>query len=82
MTKTELDRVLELHAKWLEGAREGKRAHLSGAHLSGAHLRGADLSDADLRGADLSGAKWGVPLEDLHGRRRGPGVAQGPGVRH
>ena len=61
MTKEELDKVLELHKKWLDGDKAGKRAvllgaNLLGANLRGANLRGADLLDADLRGADLRGA--------------------------
>ena len=56
MTKEELDKVLELHEKWLDGDKAGKRAVLLGANLRGANLRGADLLDANLRGADLRGA--------------------------
>ena len=46
MKANELKKILELHAKWINGEEGGKRADLSHA----------DLSDADLRGADLSGA--------------------------
>lgn len=61
MTKEELDKVLELHKKWLDGDKAGKRAVLRGvdfrcADLRGADLRGADLRDADLYGANLRGA--------------------------
>ena len=61
MTKEELDKVLELHEKWLDGDKAGERAvlfgaNLRGANLRGANLRGADLLDANLRGADLRGA--------------------------
>ena len=66
MKTNELEKILELHAKWLNGEEGGERADLSDADLSGADLRGADLShadlshadlsDADLSGADLSGA--------------------------
>ncbi len=66
MNKTELTTMLDLHAAWLRGEKEGKRAVLSDAVLSDADLRRADLrravlsdavlSDADLRRADLSGA--------------------------
>ena len=52
--KERLSEILELHKKWIEGDKEGKRANLSVADLSGANLKGADLSGADLRGADLS----------------------------
>ena len=48
--------VLKLHLKWLNGKRGGQRANLYGADLQGADLRGADLRRADLRGADLLGA--------------------------
>ena len=66
MRTNALERILELHAKWLNGEEGGERADLSHADLSGADLREAnlsyadlsyaDLSDADLRGADLRGA--------------------------
>ena len=63
MKTNKLERILELHEKWLNGEEGGERADLSHADLSGADLREAnlchvdlshtDLSDADLRGADL-----------------------------
>ena len=66
MRTNELEKILELHAKWLNDEKGGERANLSHADLSGADLREAnlsyadlshaDLSDADLRGADLRGA--------------------------
>lgn len=61
MTQEKLDKVLELHKKWLDGDKAGKRAVLLGANLLGANLRGAnprgaDLLGANLRGADLRGA--------------------------
>ena len=56
MTKEELDKVLELHKKWLDGDKAGKRAVLLGANLLGANLRGANLRGADLLGANLRGA--------------------------
>ena len=66
MKTNELEKILELHAKWLNGEEGGERADLSHADLSGADLREAnlshadlshaDLSDADLRGADFRGA--------------------------
>lgn len=43
MTKDELAKVIDLHAKWLRGDADGVMAD----------LRGADLSDAELRGAKL-----------------------------
>ena len=61
MAATDLTEILRLHALWLAGDTNGKRANLSGANLSGANLSGADLryanlSGADLREADLRGA--------------------------
>ena len=67
----DLNKILDLHKKWLGNNPDGvranlrlanlrlanlSRANLSGADLIGADLRGADLGGADLRGADLSGA--------------------------
>ena len=63
MTREEIEKVLDLHKKWLidEVDVEGKKADLCGANLrwanlSGADLRGANLSGANLRWADLRGA--------------------------
>ena len=53
MSREELNEILELHKKWIEGDKGGKRANLSGANLSGANLSGADLSGANLSGADI-----------------------------
>ena len=58
MSREELNETLELHKKWIEGDKMGKRANLSdadlkGANLKGANLKGANLSDADLKGANL-----------------------------
>lgn len=47
----DLQKVLELHKKWLKNEPDGERADLRDADL-----RDADLCDADLRGADLRGA--------------------------
>ena len=49
----ELNKILELHKKWLNDEPDGKRADLHGADLSDADLSGADLSGANLSGADL-----------------------------
>lgn len=63
MKANELKKILELHAKWLNGEEGGKRADLGHADLSHADLSYADLSDARLGGADLSGANLrGVDL--------------------
>ena len=69
MKANKLKKILELHAKWLNGEEGGERADLSHADLShadlsGARLIGADLSGANLRwaaliGADLGGADLG-----------------------
>lgn len=53
MSREELNEILELHKKWMEGDKEGKRADLSYADLKGADLKGANLRSADLRSADL-----------------------------
>ena len=56
MTQEELNKVLELHRKWLNYEPGGKRADLRWANLSGVDLSGADLSGGNLRGANLLGA--------------------------
>ena len=69
-----VDRILELHRKWLRGEQGGKRAdlrgvNLRGADLTGAVLRGSDMRDCDLRTSNLYGANMGhANLEecDLH----------------
>jgi len=55
MTKKELNKIIKLHRKWINGT-GGERANLSGADLRGADLSGADLSGANFFGADLFGA--------------------------
>ena len=75
MTQEELNKVLELHKKWLDGDSTGRIADLRGADLRGAGLRDADFRNATLRGADLNGADlrgadlYGANLScaDLHG---------------
>ena len=59
MKANELKKILELHAKWLNGEEGGKMADLSGANLRWANLSDADLRRANLRRADLSGADLG-----------------------
>ena len=63
MTIEELEKVLDLHKKWLN-EQGGERANLHGADLRRADLRGADLRGANLRGADLHGAD--LRRADLH----------------
>ena len=70
MTETKMNKILELHKKWLNGAANGKRAYLRSADLQDAYLRGADLQGADLYGANLRGADlYGADLRgaDLRG---------------
>ena len=52
----DLQKILELHKKWLEGDADGCRADLSNAELRGANLSDANLSRANLRDAELRGA--------------------------
>lgn len=56
MDSKELDKILELHRKWLNDEEGGQCADLWGANLARANLRGANLREADLRGANLTGA--------------------------
>ena len=56
MTKSDLNKILDLHQKWLNGEDAGERADLSGANLRRADLCSANLRRADLRGADLCSA--------------------------
>ncbi|MES1241454.1 MAG: pentapeptide repeat-containing protein [Acidobacteriota bacterium] len=58
MDATDLERVLELHARWLRSDDGGRRASLHRVNLRGADLRDvrlpkADMTDVNLRGADL-----------------------------
>ena len=56
MNQKELDEILELHRKWLNGDLEGVEADLQWANLRGADLQGANLQGANLQGANLQGA--------------------------
>ena len=56
MKQTEINEVLMLHKRWLNGENGGKQADFRGANLSGANLYKAYLKYADFRGADLRGA--------------------------
>ena len=53
MTNEEIEKVLELHKKWLNNEQNGERADLREADLRWADLHLANLHWADLRGADL-----------------------------
>ena len=54
MKQEELQKILKLHEKWLNGEDGGVKADLCYADLRGADLRGADLCGANLRCANLS----------------------------
>ena len=56
MTRAELNKILELHKKWLNDEPDGKNANLHFAVLRNAVLRDANLCNADLRDADLCNA--------------------------
>jgi hypothetical protein len=51
-----IKKVIDDHAKYLNGQPYGVRANLICANLCGADLSGANLIDADLRDANLCGA--------------------------
>lgn len=57
MDKAEIEKALNLHAKWARGDSDGVRANFIGANLSGANLIGANLTYANLTRAKLIGAK-------------------------
>lgn len=59
MKQKELDALLELHKKWLNGEQGGLKLKLRGVELRDACLRNTDLRHADLRGVVL-------PNADLH----------------
>ena len=58
MAIQELNKVLELHRKWLNGESDGARASLGFKDLRGANLHGADLHEANLYEANLCGANF------------------------
>ena len=53
MKDYELNKILELHQKWLNAEEGGVRANLQGVNLQGIDLHKADLRGANLCGADL-----------------------------
>ena len=64
MTQIELNKIIELHKKWLIGEEDGVRAYLIGADLRGTDLSGANLIEVNLGGANLYRADLsGVDLE-------------------
>ena len=52
----DIQKILDLHGKWLRNEPGGVRANLRNADLRYADLRNADLRYADLRNADLRNA--------------------------
>ena len=66
LTEFEIKKILELHKKWLNGQKGGKRVNLQGANLQGANLQEANLwkanlwkanlQEVNLEGANLQGA--------------------------
>jgi len=56
MNANEIKEILDLHEKWLNGLKDGKRADLREAYLQGAYLQQADLQEANLREANLQQA--------------------------
>ena len=55
MTKKELQDIIKSHERWLNGKKNGERAHLSDVDLSYTDLHGTDLRNADLHNANLCG---------------------------
>ena len=53
ISQNELNKVLELHRKWLDNEPDGVMADLSFKDLREANLRGADFCCANLRGANF-----------------------------
>ena len=86
MTREEIEKVLDLHKKWLidEVDVEGKKADLRGADLrwadlNGANLNRADLSETDLNVADLSWAN--LNGADLNGANLNGANLRGANLR-
>jgi hypothetical protein len=57
-TQEELNNILSLHKKWLQGNPEGIRANLYGVDFSGTDFSGADLTKANFFDADFTGANF------------------------
>lgn len=57
MTQNELNKIIDLHLKWLKNEVGGKRANMYNADLRNADLYNADLRNANLSNADLRNAK-------------------------
>jgi hypothetical protein len=56
MEQEKLNKIIELHKKWLDKEDGGKNADLRDANLYSANLRNANLRGANLRNANLRGA--------------------------
>lgn len=56
MTQRELDKLVQLHKKWLNGDPKGKKLVLRNVILHNADLRNTDLRSADLHNTDLRNA--------------------------
>jgi hypothetical protein len=64
MTPDELQELLRLHERWIDGDEDGQRADLRGVDLREADLCLANLTGADMRGAILPA---GIPvIPDIH----------------
>jgi hypothetical protein len=55
MNQHDLNRVIENHIKWVQGAEGGERANFRGKYLCGLSFRGARLPGADFSGSILTG---------------------------
>lgn len=62
----DIQKILELHKRWLNGDTDGVRADLRYADLYGANLRGANLHGANLRGADVDYSCLSLWCGSLH----------------
>ncbi len=59
MTQGQLDAMVELHARFLEGRLGGRRATLKAVDLKGLSLLGKDMRQADFTGCDMRGMDLG-----------------------
>ncbi len=67
MEQGKLTEILELHANWRYGEKNGVRANLRGANLQDADLQDANLRDANLQDANLQDANLrGANLRDAN----------------
>jgi uncharacterized protein YjbI with pentapeptide repeats len=63
LSRTQLEPLLEAHARFRAGRSDGRRAvllrcDLSGLNLQGVDLSGADLVECDFEGSNLTGARF------------------------